>query len=32
MHNLTMVIYIQYEFHEIISIGYLVTAEDGENH
>ena len=29
VHNLTMVIYIQYKFHEIPSIGYLVMAEDG---
>ena len=25
-HNQTMVIYIQYKFHEIPSIGYLVIA------
>ena len=25
-----MVIYIQYKFHEISSIGYLVMAEDGK--
>ena len=31
MHNLTMVIYIQYKFHEILSIGYLVMAEDGKS-
>ena len=30
MYDLTMVIYIQYMFHEIISIGYLVNAEDGK--
>ena len=28
VHNHAMVIYIQYEFHEIPSIGYLVMAED----
>ena len=28
IHNLTMVIYIQ--FHELPSIGYLVMAEDGK--
>ena len=32
MHNHTMVIYIQYKFHEIPSIDYLVTAEDEKNH
>ena len=30
MYDITMVIYIQYSFHEIISIGYLVNAEDGK--
>ena len=30
MHNLIMVIYIQYKFHEIPSIGYLEMAEDGK--
>ena len=30
MHNNTTVIHIQYKFHEIPSIGYLVMAEDGE--
>ena len=30
MHNLTIVIYIQYKFHWIPSIGYLVKAEDGK--
>ena len=30
MHNLTMVVYIQYHFHELPSIGYLVMAEDGK--
>ena len=30
MHNHTIVIYIQYKFHEIQSIGYLVMAEDGK--
>ena len=30
MHNHTMVIYIQYKFHELPSIGYLVMAEDGK--
>ena len=30
VHTLTMVIYIQYKFHEIPSIGYLVMAEDGK--
>ena len=28
MHNYTMVIYIQYKFHEIPFIGYLDMAED----
>ena len=32
VHNLTMVIYIQYKFHEIPTFGYLVRAEDGTNH
>ena len=32
VHSHTMVIYIQYMFHEIPSIGYLVMAEDGKNH
>ena len=33
MYNHTMVIYIQYKFHEISSsIGYLVMAEDGKIH
>ena len=32
VHNLTIVIYIQYKFHNIPSIGYLVMAEDGKNH
>ena len=27
MQNLTMVVYIQYKFHELQSIGYLVIAE-----
>ena len=26
VHNLTMAIYIQYKFHEILSIGYLVMC------
>ena len=26
MHNYTMVVYIQYKFHEIPSIGYLVRV------
>ena len=30
MHNHTVVIYIQYKFHEIPSFGYLVMAEDGK--
>ena len=30
MRNHTMVIYLQYKFHETPSIGYLVMAEDGE--
>ena len=30
MHNLTMAIYIQYIFHEIPSVGYLVMAEEGK--
>ena len=29
-HNLIMAIYIQYKFHEIPSIGYLVKAEEGK--
>ena len=29
MHNLTIVIYIHYKFHQLPSIGYLVMAEDG---
>ena len=28
LHNLTIAIYIQYKFHEVSSIGYLVMAED----
>ena len=32
VHNHTIVIYIQYKFHEITSFGYLVMAEDGKNH
>ena len=28
LHSLTIVIYIQYKYHEIPSIGYLVMAED----
>ena len=31
MYNLTIIIYIQYTFYEIPSIGYLVIAEDGKN-
>ena len=31
-HNLTMVIYIQYKFYQMLSIGYLVMAQDGKNH
>ena len=30
MHNYTIVIYIQYKFHEISFIGYLVMADDGQ--
>ena len=30
MHNHSMFIYIQYTFHEIPSLGYLVMAEDGK--
>ena len=30
MHNLTMVIYTQYKFHEIPFISYLVIVEDGK--
>ena len=30
VHNHTMVINIQYKFHEISFIGYLVMAEDGK--
>ena len=29
-HHLTMVIYTQYKFHALPSIGYLVMAEDGK--
>ena len=29
LHNHTVVMYIQYKFHEMPSIGYLVMAEDG---
>ena len=29
VHNHTITIYIQCKFHEILSIGYLVMAEDG---
>ena len=32
MHNHTIVIYIQYKFPEIPSIGYLVMAEAGKKH
>ena len=32
VHSLIMVIYIQYKFHEIPSIGNLVMAEDGKNY
>ena len=28
VHNLNMIIYIQYKFHKILSIRYLVMAED----
>ena len=28
VHNLTIVIYIQYKFHHLPSIGYLIMAED----
>ena len=31
VNNLTIVIYIQNTFNEILSIGYLVMAEDGKN-
>ena len=30
MHSHTMVIYIQYQFHEIPSIAYKVMTEDGK--
>ena len=30
MHNHTMVIYIQYKFHEILPMGYLVMGEEGK--
>ena len=30
VHNHTMVIYVQYKFHEITSIGYLAMPEDGK--
>ena len=29
-HNHTMFIYIQYNFHEIAFLGYLVMAQDGK--
>ena len=28
MQNHTMIIYYQYKFHEILSIGYIVNVED----
>ena len=31
VYNHTVVIYIQYKFHVISSIGYLVMVEDGKN-
>ena len=31
LHHLTMVLYIQYKFDEILSIGYQVMAEDGKS-
>ena len=30
VHNITMVIYIQYKFHDFLSIGYFVMAEEGK--
>ena len=32
VYSHTMVIHIQYKFHEIPSIGYPVMAEDGKKH
>ena len=32
MHIHTIVIYIQYKFHEILSVSCLVMAEDRKNH
>ena len=31
VHNHTLVLYIQYLFHDMPSIGYLVMAEDEKN-
>ena len=31
VHNHTIVLYIQYKFHKIPFIGYLVMAVDGKN-
>ena len=28
MHNHTIVIYIRYKFHDILSIGYLIMVEE----
>ena len=30
MHNLTMIMHIQYKFQEISPIDYLVMSEDGK--
>ena len=32
VHTHTIVIYIQYKFHEIPFIAYIVMVEDGQNH
>ena len=32
VHNHTIVIYIQYKFHEIPSIAYKVMTDDRKNH
>ena len=32
VHTITIIIYIQYTFYEMSSVGYRVTAEDGKNY
>ena len=32
VHNIIIVIYIQYKFHELPFIGYLVMTKDGKTH